>query len=327
MTSEETKNLLALSFLKGVGRKTLLELANTAKFSEDSLIALFLSKKQFNKKFLTSNIEEAILKAEYQIKVAEKNNHKIISYLDFEYPDSLRMIDDPPVILFCSGNIELLKKNGVSIIGTREPTAHGLEIAKKLTYWSINNGWVVTSGLAKGIDTQAHQECINSDGLTIAVLAHGLEKIYPAENKLLASKILDNNGLLISEYCYESFIGKSNFVERDRIQAALSKAVILVQSSLSGGSLHASRAALKYGRFLVIAGQSKTDEIENPDKIAANVALLKGSDFDKSKLLKQPIGKLKYLIALHHKEFYHLAQEKINNHLLTSNKPEAKSLL
>ncbi|WP_300320737.1 DNA-processing protein DprA [Idiomarina sp.] len=327
MMTEHTRVLLALSYLKGIGRKGLLQLIQSFRHESEDIFALFTRHKQYKNKYGSDDISRAFAKADEQISIAEDKGHRILSYVDQEYPDTLRVIDDPPIILFCAGNISLLRDVGVSIIGTREPTEHGVDIAQKLTKWAVLNKWVVTSGLAKGIDTQAHKASINASGHTIAVLAHGLEKVYPAENKELAKLILKSDGLLISEYPYNSFVGKSNFVERDRIQAALSRAVILVQSGVKGGSLHASRAALQYGRYLVVAGQSKTDELENQSKIEANLILLKGTDLEKSRLLKKNPSELYNLLALYHKEFYPIVQNKIQKHQVMANVPITDSLL
>lgn len=326
MITEQCRTLIALSYLKGVGSKSLLNLITNYQLLDIDLLELFkLTHKQFQSRH--DDIKNVFKKADEQIHIAQEKNHSIICYADPEYPEYLKAVEDSPIFLFCAGNISLLKSPSVSIIGTREPTEHGLHIAEQVTKWSVKNNWTVTSGLAKGIDTQAHSKCIENLGHTIAVLAHGLEKIYPAENKELASKIIENNGLLISEYKYNSFVAKSNFINRDRIQAALSRAVILIQSGVTGGSLHASRSALKYNRYLVVTGQSKTDEANNIENIQANSILIKGSNIDKAQLLKVKETKLKNLIILYHSGFYESVSVQIENFYLNKTRATIDKLI
>lgn len=310
MIENDTKILLALSYIKGVGRKFLIDLARTKLNSGGDLLNYYKAKRS------VATTEDELAKvfelAEQQIKIADEYQHQIISILDKEYPLSLKVINDPPVILFCNGNIDLLSKPSVSIIGTREPTAHGKLIASRVTNSFVEQGWVITSGLAKGIDTIAHQSCLDASGKTISILAQGLEKVYPAENKKLAQQIVHSDGLLISEYKYNSYVGKSNFVERDRIQAGIAKAVILVQSDLKGGSLHASRAAIKYQRFLVVLGQSKTDIKNNESKIQANQLLIERSSELVKDILKIKEIDFEYLIPLHNKNGFEHVNNKIS---------------
>ncbi|WP_318494193.1 DNA-processing protein DprA [Photobacterium leiognathi] len=302
MTSESTKFLLAYRYLKGIGKRYLNELAIAVENTGSPVDVCFNSNK--SDAYSQSDIDAALLKAEEQVVIAKNLGHSIISRLDSSYPEALKAVKDAPPILFCSGNLNLLKAPDiVTIIGTRAPTKHGVSIAERVTEWFSNNGWVIASGLAKGVDTIAHQSCLNAGGRTISILAHGLEKIYPAQNKTLAKDIINQDGLLISEYGYNSYVGKSNFVERDRIQAALAKAVILVQSDLDGGSLHASRAIIEYGRYLVVLGQSPRDKFNQEPKITANITLIEGSEQQKSLLLKTHAGNLNRVIYLPDKSY------------------------
>jgi DNA processing protein len=284
MISENTESLLAYRYLKGIGKKYLNEIAIASELSGGQVKDYFLLNRNAN--YSKDEMEFAFNKAREQVELANKLGHMIVSRLDKSYPKILKVILDPPPILFCAGNIDLLSKDIITIIGTRNPTEHGSSIADRVTQWFSEEGWVVASGLAKGIDTIVHQSCLNVGGSTISILAHGLEKIYPAQNKQLAQNILDNDGLLISEYGYNSYVGKANFVERDRVQAALAKAVVLVQSDLIGGSLHASRASLDYDRFLIVLGQSIRDISNREEKISANMLLIEGNLSEKIAMLK-----------------------------------------
>ncbi|MCX8800769.1 DNA-protecting protein DprA [Vibrio parahaemolyticus] len=302
MISKSTKSLLAYRYLKGVGRKYLNDIAISAELSRISVDEAFSTGKMGTDKFSAEQLQQAFELAAEQIDIAESLGHTIISRLDEQYPDSLKNLPDAPPILFCAGDVSILKADSVTIIGTRSPTEHGVAIAQRITQWFSENNWSVTSGLAKGIDTVAHESCLEAKGKTIAVLAHGLEKIYPAQNKKLANEIVKQGGVLVTEYSYKSYIGRSNFVERDRIQAALAKAVVLVQSDLTGGSLHASRAILNYGRYLLVVGQSNRDVELREEKIAANMVLLFGESSEKMSLLKVSKDKLDMVLPLPNRE-------------------------
>jgi DNA processing protein len=275
MISKTARDILALRELKGVGKKTinkfLIQLTD-----QDQLLMLFRS--LFKDKFSISDsdIEHALKKADAQLNIAHEKEHSVITYLDENYPESLKNTQDFPAVLFAHGDLSLLSSDCVTVIGTRSPTDHGAVIAERVTKWLVGASFTIVSGLAKGVDSISHRSTLNNKGKTIAIVAHGLEKIYPAENKVLAADIVQQGGLIITEYCYNSYVGKSNFVERDKIQAALAKAVFLIQSSETGGSMHASRAALTYGRYLVAVGQSKTDSKNKEANIYVNEVLLGG---------------------------------------------------
>ncbi|WP_409421999.1 DNA-processing protein DprA [Pseudaeromonas sp. ZJS20] len=275
--SQETFTLLMLSKIKGVGTKKLLSLFSMPNMGELVFEDLARNLTKDNRNGSKAIKEESLHFAETQVAEAKNRNHRIISIFDHEYPSHLKLLPDAPPILFVAGDIELLNKKTVAVIGTRDPTEHGKIICERLTKWLVENNWIIVSGLAKGIDSISHKTCIENQGRTVAVLAHGLEKIYPSENRNLADAILASGGAILSEYPYNSFTGKSNFVKRDSTQAGLSSCVFLVQTGVNGGSLHASRAILKYGRPLVVVGQSKTDESKRPENAEGNLILLNGS--------------------------------------------------
>lgn len=168
------------------------------------------------------------------------------------YPPLLKLTDDPPPILYAKGNIALLKHlHCVAIVGTRAPTERGKETAYAFAQRWVRHEYVVVSGLAKGIDTAAHQGALNAQGKTIAVLGTPLDKIYPAENKGLAQRIFNNGGLLLSELMVGQTGGKNAFIARDRIQSGLSLCVFPVQTTLDGGTMHTVHFAEKQRRFMI----------------------------------------------------------------------------
>jgi len=156
------------------------------------------------------------------------------------YPPLLKKIPDPPVLLYAKGNISLLQHtNAVAIVGTREPTTSGRNVARHLAHHFAEQDYCIISGLAKGIDTAAHEGALEvQGGKTIAVFGTPLNQIYPASNKILAQSILDTDGLLLSEISLGQQGFRSAFVMRDRIQSGLALAVIPVQTKVDGGAMH-----------------------------------------------------------------------------------------
>lgn len=297
-----TFKLLCLSSLKGIGQQTLSRLLNK------DILNLQLEEilKVANVKNIYSaiNLDNAKSFAEYQVEEAAKRGHFIISPMDDVYPDILRSLDVSPAILFIAGSIEAVNSKCIAVIGTREPTVHGIEIAKRITTWFCQQGLSILSGLAIGVDTVAHESTLAIKGRTIAVLAHGLDSIYPAKNKHLADEIIKAGGALVSEYPYGVTVRGAQLVQRDKVQAALSAAVILIQSDLKGGSLHASREAIKVGRHLIVAGQSMTDLKNSEPKAQANQLLLNGGTEDIRKLMKCTADDISRIIYLKSKSDY-----------------------
>lgn len=275
MISEKTYKLLVISQIPNVGKAMINKVAK--QISDWDLDVNELAVKYFANQprvSLSHVPEEAIQKADDILAQAKQFGDTIISQQDDIYPNSLRLTSDAPAFLYCRGNLDLLNSRSIAVIGTREPSEHGKLIGERVTKWFVDQGWVIVSGLAKGIDTIAHQTCLANHGKTIAIYGNHLNKVYPAENKKLVQDILDSDGLLISEYDYHNEGRPSQFVERDRIQAGLSTGVVLVQSDLTGGSMHASKAILKYDRYLIILNQSNKDIGEQYKKTEANLFLL-----------------------------------------------------
>ncbi len=161
------------------------------------------------------------------------NDIQIIYKDDMKYPRALLDLKDPPKQLYVKGNLELLNRPLVSIVGTRDCTRYGLMVAKDLATQCVKAGFVVVSGLAEGIDTAAHQ---GAKDATIAVLGNGIEVYYPTVNKDLQDEI-GINGLLISEYPPNLHGSKTTFPQRNRIVAALSQVVVAVEADLHSGTL------------------------------------------------------------------------------------------
>lgn len=278
MISEKTYKLLVISQIPNVGKAMINKVAKQISDWELDVNQLALKHFANQPRVSLSHVPaEAIQKADDIVAQANQFGDTIISQQDDIYPNSLRLTADAPAFLYCRGNIDLLNSKSIAVIGTREPSEHGKLIGERVTKWFVEQGWVIVSGLARGIDTIAHQTCLANNGKTIAIYGNHLNKVYPAENKNLVQEILDSDGLLISEYDYHNEGRPSQFVERDRIQAGLSTGVVLVQSDLTGGSMHASKAILKYGRYLIVLNQSNKDINERYIKTEANLFLLRAT--------------------------------------------------
>lgn len=164
------------------------------------------------------------------------------------YPESLKNICDPPEKIYYRGNLDLLKSERlVSIVGTRTNSSYGKLCCEKIVKKLIDADVVIVSGFAMGIDTISHKSCIENNGKTIAVIASGLDIIYPASNLNLWKEI-EKKGLILSEYDYGTKPFRGNFPKRNRIIAGLSRAVVVVESKEKGGSLITANMALEEGR-------------------------------------------------------------------------------
>ena len=189
-------------------------------------------------------------------KISQKNNIRIISRCDRSYPKHLSQISDPPALLHVLGNINAINRDCIAIVGTREPTEFGINAARKLGALFAEKGYTVVSGLANGIDAAAHQGALDAKGLTVAILAHGLDTIYPAKNRKLAEAILRNRGALVSEYPWGRKSSRNYFVARDRIQSGLSFGTFVVETGIEGGTMHTVRFCKDQKRTLIVLRHS-----------------------------------------------------------------------
>lgn len=179
---------------------------------------------------------------------------QLISFFDERYPPRLRVIHQPPPLIFVRGSINALsERRSVAVIGTREPTSFGVGAAEEITRVLADAGWIVVSGLAKGIDTVAHGAALKHRAPTVAVMGGGLDRIYPAKNDELAAAIVDQGGTLVSEQPFGTRPHAGNLIARDRLQSGLSAALVVAQTGLRGGSMHTVRHAANQGRAIFAA--------------------------------------------------------------------------
>ncbi|MHB9704100.1 DNA-processing protein DprA [Alcaligenes aquatilis] len=305
VVSPATLTLLTLSMLKGVGPAALKKVAAISGFDDLSIEALAASIPAIGKALIEPDAwiraQEAAAK---QIEEAQRHDARILSAVDGEYPLLLAATKDDPFILFVKGTLSQLPDRSVAIIGTREPTMHGKRIAKSIASFFVEQKWSIVSGLAVGCDAMAHQSTLDAGGHTVAVLAHGLQMIAPAQHKKLAEQILASGGALISEYPFGQTVRRQQYVKRDRTQAGLAQGVVMIQSDVKGGSLYASRASLDYDRWLAVPYPTEKDRERAGPKIQANLLIADGKDEQRMDLLWCSSPKLKKIIVLHSRDDY-----------------------
>ncbi len=245
--------LFYLSTLQGVGWKTLSQLMNLEqldKISERNPLELSVETG------ISFSLAETILKqisidsfkdAMNQQKKWEQQGIQLISYFDEDYPVLLKEINSPPWIIYAYGDIQLLTEFKIAVVGTRHPTPYGQAVCSAFTKDLASNGWVIVSGLAKGIDKIAHEAALTVGGKTIAVLGNGVDVIYPRENKAIYQQILQK-GLLLSEFAPGVQPRPGFFPQRNRIISGLSHGTIVIEASLKSGSLITAKDALEQSR-------------------------------------------------------------------------------
>lgn len=283
--SISSRDILLLQSLKGFGnsaiRIIIAETTQYHQYSDDNLyevLAKLCESKKIRAQLPTRDeVSFAADNADRIIKLSEALGIHIFSYLDEKFPYKLlntvseKGKPDVPVLVHCLGNLDILEKSTLAIIGTRYPNEAGVKAADYFSSEFASHGVNITSGLAIGCDSIAHEAALSVNGTTTAVLAGGLDNIYPKENRGLADRILNKGGLLISENPVFTQTNKYNLVARDRIQAALGDATLVIQTGVSGGTMHAAKATLSAGKPLFVVDYKDSA----PDVVHGNL-LLKG---------------------------------------------------
>ncbi len=226
--------LLALHATSGLGSIKLKALIDHFK---DPKLAWEAQSKQVSKN----------LEPENYVQDLKKDGINWLTIFDKDYPKLLKEIYDPPIILYYRGEIKKEDQKAIAIVGTRSITDYGKIVTRQFAKDLVLNNLTIISGLARGVDTQAHLAAIESGGRTIAVLGGGLNKIYPHENKGLAERII-KHGAVISEFLPNDDPKPGNFPARNRIISGLSRAVLVTEAAEKSGSLITAKLALEQGR-------------------------------------------------------------------------------
>lgn len=210
--------------------------------------------------------------AQDQLAALQRHQAQLVTYWDAEYPALLKNSADPPVLLFVKGSVAALHKSQVALVGTRHPSSYGRLMAEKFSRELASEGLGVTSGLARGIDTFAHKAALAAGGLTVAVMASGVDIIYPYENAGLAKDICAQ-GALISEYPMSCKPEASYFPRRNRIIAGLSLGTLVVEAGQGSGALITADNAVQNNReVFAVPGN-----VNNPKSVGCNLLIQQGA--------------------------------------------------
>jgi DNA processing protein len=256
LSLEQIVNLKLLLSIEGIGPVKLRSLLSKFKSIENILNANYkslveaeginqvLAKKIFNAKSENLTSENDTIK---ELAKLEKVGGKIITIWDKEYPELLKKIYDPPIILYCLGNYLEENCHSIAVVGTRQPTNYGKIQAEKITGELALQNITIVSGLARGIDSIAHHTALKNSCKTIAVLGSGLDVIYPPENKKLFYDITEN-GLIVTEYPLGTKPDAMNFPKRNRIISGLSLGTVIIETAIKGGAIQTASFALDQNR-------------------------------------------------------------------------------
>ncbi len=262
MTTETLLSILRLQATKNVGDITAKKLISAV----GSVEGIFKEKASVLHKIngISSHITSELFKKDYlkraeaELKHIETHNIAYSYFLDADYPKNLKQCVDGPILLFKDGNINWNNNRIISIIGTRMITNYGRGFIKELVQDLKKYNPVIVSGLAYGCDIEAHKMALDNNLQTIAVLAHGFDRVYPSDHKRYVSQINENGGL-VTEFWYHTEPIRENFLKRNRIVAGLSQATIVIESAIKGGSLVTANIANSYDREVFALGGRYTD--------------------------------------------------------------------
>jgi len=283
------EQILTLTFLKGIGPKKILSIGTTINDRElhvDSYEGLHeVMKGMKDKKIQNVSLDDlnaAYRDARKTIEYSESKGIGLLGYYDEEFPQNLRNTIneegklDPPLLLWYRGDLSVLSTTGLAVIGTREPTKVGAAGGEYLAGEFAKRGLNIISGLAIGCDTCGHKGALKVGGKTTAILANGLDhdSIYPEENQDLAEEIVNSGGLLLSEYRIGTTVNRYNLVARDRLQAGLASATLVIQTGVKGGTMHAANATLMANKDLFVM-LFKDEGTNNHEKCLGNAYLIK----------------------------------------------------
>jgi DNA processing protein len=253
---EQLTDLFLLLSIEGIGpgkiRNLLAKFKSTKNILDEDYQSLM------NVEGISTNLAKRIRKAsherdeiekftEKELKKLEKLGGKLITIWDQEYPPLLKKIYDPPILFYMLGEFTESDQYSIAVVGTRQPTNYGKVLAEKISMDLSKQGITVISGMARGIDSIAHNSAIKSGGRTIAVIGSGLDVIYPAENRKLFEKIAET-GVVVSEFTLGTKPDAQNFPRRNRIISGLSLGVIVIETTTSGGAMQTAAFALDQNR-------------------------------------------------------------------------------
>ena len=237
----EREALIAFNRVQGIGSMTAQQIVEAL----GSLAAVFEASAEALQGIPGIGVERAALltqelrqvSAEEELERASKTGVQVITWDEESYPALLKEIADPPLVLYVAGDVTALDTPSIAIVGTRHPTVYGRETARRFAYQLGVAGYTITSGLAEGIDTEAHMGALKAKGRTVAVLGGALDCLYPKSNTKLAREIATSGGAVISEYAFGRQPDRQTFPMRNRIVSGLSRGVLVVEAPINSGTL------------------------------------------------------------------------------------------
>ena len=259
MLSADTKSLIHLNLIPGIGNHTIRRLLAAFGSAEKSLAATSEELAQIDG--LTPDVRQQLIDGRsraplaQELELIEQHQCHIVTINDDAYPPLLKQIHDPPVLLYIIGEFPLQDAPSIAIVGSRSPTGYGKTISHQLSHQLAERGITVVSGFARGIDTCVHRGALEAGGHTIAVFGCGLSIIYPETNRALATEIIES-GALISEFPMTMPPRGNNFPRRNRVISGLTLGTLVVEASDRSGSLITARHAAEQGReVFAVPGQ------------------------------------------------------------------------
>lgn len=283
MLSQQTINLIHLNLIRGVGPKTARSLIEVLGSVEKVLQA---SPAELGKiDSLSPNIRECLVRKqlscplERELELIQEYGCNIVTLYDAAYPQRLKEIDTPPLLLYIKGELKSEDAFSISLVGSRQAKDYGRRVSYQLSYQLARRGLTVVSGFAKGVDTCAHRGALEAEGRTIAVMGNGLSLIYPAVNSELAEQI-EQSGALISEFPMGMKPIRDNFPRRNRLISGLTIGTVVVEASNRSGALITARHALDQGReVFAVPGEISSELSTGPHQlIDAGAKLISNAD-------------------------------------------------
>jgi DNA processing protein len=278
VTYNELSALLQLLSVAGIGPARVRALVGHFRSAEAVLAAPVpaLCQVEGIERTLAENIRQAdnAALAQQQLEAAARESGLVLTFWDAEFPALLKKIYDPPVVLFVKGELRPEDEAAIAVVGTRSPSEYGKIAAERLSAALVGHRLTIVSGLARGIDTVAHQTAVKSGGRTIAVLGSGLDTIYPPENRRLAQEI-SQRGAVISEYFFGAKPEAANFPRRNRLISGLALGTLVVEAGESSGALITAQAALEQGReVFAVPGSIFSPKSVGPNRLIQDGAKL-----------------------------------------------------
>ena len=291
MQKDQLASFLTLHHIFGLGRVSLIKLSEM--FESDFNQVLNASRGDLQAAGLNQEPIEQVLNpsrdlVDQELAWAEHPDNHLICFDDDDYPSLLKQTADFPPLLYASGNIELLEHPQIAIVGSRKCTPGGAKTAMEFARYLAKSGITITSGMATGIDSQAHKGALSCGGNTIAVTGTGLDRVYPSSNRQMAYDIYEN-GLLVTEFPLGTGPRSENFPRRNRIISGLCVATLVVEATRRSGSLITAHQALEQGREVFAVPGS----IHNPQAKGCHQLIREGAKLvDQASDIIEELGSL-----------------------------------